>query len=80
MEKLKINLAVLLPEIPSERDQCVSRIIHKAEQQKGIDKVHLIPGSENSKAQLCFHYRPDLISLETLQRTAEQEGAEFTRR
>jgi Zn2+/Cd2+-exporting ATPase len=32
------------------------------------------------KAQLCFHYDPDLISLETLQREVEREGAEITRR
>ncbi|HEY1025335.1 MAG TPA: heavy metal translocating P-type ATPase [Sphingobacteriaceae bacterium] len=80
MEKLKINLDLLLPEVPDERDQCVSRIIDRIEQHKGIDKVHLVPGDRNNKAQLCFHYNPDAISLETLQREAEREGAELTRR
>lgn len=80
MEKLKMNLDVLLPEVPDERDKCVNRLIQKAEQHKGIEKVHLVPGDENRKAQLCFHYDPDLLSLETLQHTVEQEGAEITRR
>ncbi|HEY1025160.1 MAG TPA: heavy metal translocating P-type ATPase [Sphingobacteriaceae bacterium] len=80
MKKLKINLDVLLPEVPDERDQCVERIIKKIEQHNGVEKVHLVSGGLNSQAQLCFHYDPDTISLETLQYEAEIEGAEITRR
>ena len=80
MEKLKINLELLLPEIPDERDQCVARIIKNTEKRNGIEKVHMAAGAADGKAQLCFHYDPDLISLETLQREVEREGAEITRR
>lgn len=80
MKKIKINLDLLLPEIPDERDQCVDRIIKRIEHHKGIEKVHLVPANDLNKAQLCFHYDPDNISLETLQQIAENEGAEITRR
>jgi len=56
MEKTRINLEILLPEIPDERDECVHRIIGTMARKRGIDKVHVIPEDGNSKAQLCFHY------------------------
>lgn len=46
MEKVQINLDLLLPEIPDERDACVQRIISTMQRHKGIGKAHLIPGSE----------------------------------
>ena len=67
MEKIQINLDILLPEIPDERDACVQRIISVMQKQKGIEKAHLIPGSEGNKAKLCFHYDPDIISLERVE-------------
>ena len=78
MEKVQINLNLLLPEIPDERDACVQRLISLMEKHKGVEKVHLIPGSEDNKAQLCFHYDPDIISLERIQHLARETGAQVT--
>lgn len=41
MQKVKINLNLLLPEIPDERDACVARIIAVLKEHKGIDDVLL---------------------------------------
>lgn len=78
MKKVQINLDLLLPEIPDERDACVQRIISVMENHKGIEKAHLIPGSEENKAQLCFHYDSDVISIEQVEQLAKEAGAKIT--
>ncbi|AWO01103.1 heavy metal translocating P-type ATPase [Chitinophaga alhagiae] len=80
MEKLKINIDLVLPDIPDEKDACVQRIITTLQGRPGIDKVHVIPGTANTKPQLCFHYNPDVITLAHVQKMAEQAGAGITRR
>ena len=64
MEKIKINLNIVLPDVPNERDECVQRIISATESKKGIEKVHIVPERETSKTKLCFHYDPNKISIE----------------
>ena len=39
--KLKLDLALALPDIPDERDACVSRLAELLEV-RGLDKVHLV--------------------------------------
>lgn len=78
MAKAQINLNILLPEIPHERDACVDRLIKALEVNKGIEKIHLKPKSGTSPAQLCFHYDPNLIDLEQVKYYAEKAGAEIS--
>lgn len=80
MQKLKIDLDILLPDVPEEKDTCVTRIIGELEGRQGIEKVHIVPESENKKTQLCFHYNPDVITLEKVQQIAKQAGATITDR
>jgi Cd2+/Zn2+-exporting ATPase len=79
MEKIKIDLDLLLPEIPDERDACVQRIITMMQNHKGIAKAHLLPGNEKDEAKLCFHFDPDEISLEQIQAYAREAGAAITK-
>jgi len=78
MEKTKINLDFLLPELPNERDECVDGIINRLQYKRGIDKVHVIPENGSRKAQLCFHYDPSEISLSRVEDLAREAGAEIT--
>ena len=78
MEKTRINLNILLPDVPDERDECVSRIINSLEYKRGIDKVHVVPEEGNRKAQLCFHYNPEEISITKIEQLARKAGAEIT--
>src|SRR5690242_2638063 len=78
MEKTRINLDVVLPDVPDEKDACVQRIIRDLSDKRGIEKVHVIPETLGSKAQLCFHYNPDLISIEKIERIAKRAGAKIT--
>jgi len=78
MNKTRINLNILLPEVPNERDECVTRIIKSLEYKRGIDKVHVVPEEGNTKAQLCFHYDPSIISIADIEQNARDAGAEIT--
>lgn len=78
MEKVKIDLDILLPGIPDERDKCVERIISILQTRKGIEKVHVVHEGDQHKAHLCFHYNPEMISIENVQQLARQAGAELT--
>lgn len=52
-EKLKLDLSLVLPDIPSERDACVARLIALL-QAEGLEKVHVV--HEDGSAHLCLHY------------------------
>ena len=68
VEKIKINLDILLPDVPDEKDACVHRMINELGTRKGIDKIHIVPAEGQSKAQLCFHYDPQVISVDAVQK------------
>lgn len=80
MEKLKINLDVLLPDIPDERDACVDRIIVALHNKRGIDTIHIVPAEGLRKSQLCFHYDPLVISVQKVQDLAREAGASVSNR
>ncbi|HEX5155325.1 MAG TPA: hypothetical protein VFW07_27980 [Parafilimonas sp.] len=80
MQKTRINLDILLPEVPDKRDECVTRIIKSLEYKRGIDKVHVIPQEGDKKAQICFHYEPSEISINEVEQLAKKAGAEITER
>lgn len=75
MEKIQLKLNILLPEIPDERDACTDRLITMMEANEGIEEVHLKPRTGDQPASLCFHYNPDLISLEQVKYYAKTAGA-----
>lgn len=78
VNKTQINLSLLLPHAPDERDACVTRIIGALEAKKGIDKVHIKSAVNGTPARLCFHYNPELISIREVNQMAAKEGAAIT--
>ena len=80
MEKIKIGLDVILPDVPDERDACVHRIISELEGKQGIEKVHVVHDGTDGRAQLCFHYQPEVITVDKVGKMAEQAGATITDR
>ncbi len=80
MEKIKIKLPVILPQVPNERDTCVTRLIEGIEAKEGIEKVHISYDKVENIPQLCFHYDPDIISINRIQSLAEKVGAEITQK
>lgn len=41
MKKTKINLDLILPDVPDEKDACIKRIIDDLQGRQGIEKVHV---------------------------------------
>jgi Zn2+/Cd2+-exporting ATPase len=77
MKKLKIDIPLLLPEIPDEKDACVSRLISILVEKEGIEKAHVKDGNP---PLLCIHYDPGRLPLEKVKVIARQSGAELTGR
>jgi len=80
MEKVKIDLDILLPELIDEKDACIDRLITSLEGHKEIEKVHLNSIHEQSKTQLCFHYDPNRITLQYVEKLAKNAGAQISSR
>ncbi|MBR09437.1 MAG: heavy metal translocating P-type ATPase [Rickettsiales bacterium] len=78
MKKLQIKIPLILPEVPDEKDQCVHKLISRLQDTEGLEKVHVADETDNGVPQLCFHYDPELISIDRIQKLAEQTGAEIT--
>ncbi len=78
MKKLQIEIPLILPNVPDEKDKCVHKLIERLQNKPGIDKVHISSEKENGIPQLCFHYNQDEISIERIKSIAKQTGAQFT--
>lgn len=78
MDKLQIKIPLILPEVPDEKDQCVDKLIKQLQDKDGLEKVHVADETDNGVPQLCFHYNPELVSIDRIISMAEQTGAEIT--
>lgn len=76
-EKCSIELALLLPDIPNERDTCVGRMIELL-QAEGLEKIHLV--HQNGSAYLCLHHDPRHISIARVRELAQAAGAKISDR
>ncbi len=79
MEKVKMQIPVVLPGVPDENDTCVTRLIRRMEQQEAIQKAHVTGGEGGQASQLCFHYDPDVLSMDRIRSLVRQEGENLTR-
>lgn len=78
MKSVRIDLPVLLPEIPDARDACVQRLQALLSQRRGIEETHIV--EEAGRCTVCLHYDADTIALDEVQRLAQAAGAEITER
>ncbi|HED34198.1 MAG TPA: heavy metal translocating P-type ATPase [Gammaproteobacteria bacterium] len=77
MEKIKISIPVLLPDLVDEKDKCVDRLIGILKNKQGIDDAHI---KDDGSAMLCIHYDPDIASLKQVKSIAQQSGIVLTER
>src|SRR3546814_16347881 len=77
-DQVKLDIPLLLPEVDSDADRCVARLISDLEGREGVDKVHVVRTSDGTPPQLCIHYRPDILPLERVRQLARSAGAELT--
>jgi Zn2+/Cd2+-exporting ATPase len=77
---IKIDLPVLLPEVPDARDACVARLEAVIRESPGILSTHVVTGDMDREAHLCLHFDPDVIPLAEVERAAHAAGAIVTQR
>ena len=70
----------MLPEVSSDKDACVDRIISALSTRRGIEKVHITQENDDSSSQLCFHYQPSQITIAEIEKMAKKAGAEIAER
>jgi cation transport ATPase len=72
-EKLTLELPIILPEENDKFPRCAERLGEILSEQRGIEKTHLM--QEEERTLLCLHYDPNLTSLTTVKRLAEEAGS-----
>ena len=78
MKKLLIEIPLILPEVPDDKDSCVQDCIELLENQKGIEKVHVKQMPNSDVPHLCFHYNSAEISISHIRQIAEQIGSSIS--
>ncbi|MEM7736331.1 MAG: cation-translocating P-type ATPase [Deinococcota bacterium] len=78
MTTTQLDLSFVLPGHPPEADTCLDRLEQKLTQTSGIEKAYFQKTKGN--AELCIHYDADLLTLDGLERTASEVGAEVQAR
>lgn len=73
--KMRLELSLLLPDVPDERDACVARLKTLLADKPGITSTHTV-AEDGAKPTLCLHYDPNLITLAQVERLARAAGAE----
>lgn len=77
-QKLRIDLPLLLPDVPSTADACVDRLIQSLRNRQGVDDVHIKQAEESNPPQLCIHYDPQELSLSRIRELTAAAGAEIS--
>jgi len=75
-ESIRVDLSVLLPEVPDHRDACVLRLMRGLRDLGGVLDVHVVRPSE-AEAEVCIHYDPDRVSLREVTGAASRLGGEI---
>ncbi len=76
-ERVALQLALVLPGVPDERDSCVQRLTDNLQAQ-GLEKVHVV--QQDGKPFLCLHYDPARTAMPQVRRMAEAAGAALSQR
>jgi len=76
-DTLRLDLPLLLPEVPDARDACVRRLIESLEPRDGVERVHIRDEEDGAGAELCIHYDPAVLPLERIRQLAGTFGAEI---
>ncbi|RUL87017.1 heavy metal translocating P-type ATPase [Tautonia sociabilis] len=75
----RIDLELLLPDVPDARDACVRRLEASLSGEPGIRRAH-VAGEEQATPSLCLHYDPAVTTLAQVERLARAAGARITER
>ncbi len=76
-DTVKIELPLVLPDIPDARDGCVRRLEERLVARPGIKRVHV---TGDNPPELCIHYDALVLPLARIERLVRQAGIEIGER
>lgn len=77
IEKLRLELQLILPNVEGEDDQCIRRLQDRLCGRSGVTNVHVIR-PDVGVPQLCLHYDPTVLTLARVRELVHASGAEVT--
>ena len=80
VSKLKLELPLVLPDLPDARDDCVRTLVRMLRTKEGILGAHVDTAGTGKPVQLCLHYDPRLVSLTRVRELAVAAGAQIAER
>ncbi len=80
IEKLRLDIPLLLPEVTDAADACVARLIGSLEGRAGVEQAHVVAATADAPATLCIHFDPELVTLSRIRELARASGAEIADR
>ncbi|MDF2380585.1 heavy metal translocating P-type ATPase [Nostoc ellipsosporum NOK] len=80
MKKIQLDIDLLLPDVPDEKDECVRRILEELKTEPGLEKVHVVPSTASAPARLCLHIDTSVTSIKEVEQIAKEAGARITER
>ncbi|GAA5232029.1 heavy metal translocating P-type ATPase [Verticiella sediminum] len=79
-EKLRLDIPLVLPDVDSAADRCVSRLTAELVGRDGVESAHVVPADDGGAAQLCVHYDPAVLPLPRIRELVRAAGAQITQR
>jgi len=76
--KVKLEVASLLPTIPNEQDACLDRLVSSLQSHSGINHAHI--SRDPMPASLCLHFNPETISPQDVIFLANKMGGKISNR
>lgn len=74
---LRLDLPLLLPDVPDERDACVRRLTETLLSREGVERAHILLAEDSGHPELCIHFDSTSLSLSQIRQTAKACGAEI---
>ncbi len=79
VKKVKLDLTLLIPNVPNAQDACVGRLTELLRSKVGIDDAHVSNEPQQGPDRLCIHYDASKVSLSEVREFAQRAGAELER-
>lgn len=79
-DRTLMELTILLPDVQSDRDKCVERLVDALNARAGVDAAHVLERDTDAPGTLCIHYDPDRLSLQEARTLAERSGMQLSER
>lgn len=77
IDNLSLQLALVLPGVPDERDACTARLTELLQVQ-GLEKVHIV--QQEGRPVLCLHYDPTKFTIAQVRSMTLAAGAQLSGR